>query len=77
MEPRDRVGEASGTCEGQGHPEVKRQKAEVPDKDYTNEGQAPLGVIQSKASLGFPGFLFVGRAAFRRSHYGARAVLLG
>jgi hypothetical protein len=56
MEPRDPVGAASGTCEGQGHPEVKRQEAEVPDKDYANEGQAPLDVIQSKASLGFPGF---------------------
>src|SRR5205809_803543 len=48
MEPRDRVGEASGTCQGQGQPEVKTEKAQVPDKDYTNEGQAPLGVIQPK-----------------------------
>jgi hypothetical protein len=68
MEPRDRVGEASGTYEGQGQAEVKRHKAEAPDKEYTNEGQAPLGVIESKASLGFLGFLFVGGAAFRRSH---------
>jgi hypothetical protein len=42
---------------GQGQPEVKREKAQVPDKDYTNEGQAPLGVIQPKASLRFPGFI--------------------
>jgi len=57
MEPRDRIGEASGTCQGQGQPEVKTEKAQVPDKDYTNEGQAPLGVIQPKASLRFPGFI--------------------
>ena len=55
MEPRDRLGEASGTGESQSQAEIKREKAEVHDKGYTNEGQAPLAGVQSKASLRSPG----------------------
>ena|SRR5437588_2218542 len=48
MEPGDRVGETSGTCEGEGRPEIKTQKAQIQHKNYTSEAQAPLAGIQVK-----------------------------